>query len=42
MIVKNDVRGVLGGSENKTAPKSSAKKTIHLKGECVLGGLEIK
>ena len=42
VIVKNEVRGVLGGSENKTAPKSSAKKTIYLKGECVLGGLEIK
>ena len=42
VIVKNDVRGVLGGSENKTAPKSSAKKTIHLRGECILGGLEVK
>ena len=42
VIVKNEVRGVLGGSENKTAPKSSAKKTIHLRGECILGGLEVK
>ena len=37
-----DVRGVLGGSDDKTVSKPSAKKTIYLKGECVLGGLEIK
>ena len=42
VIVKNEVRGILGGSEDKTMPKSSAKKTIYLRGECVLGGLEIK
>ena len=42
VIVKNEVRGVLGGSEDKTVSKSSAKKTLHLRGECVLGGLEIK
>ena len=42
VIVKNEVRGVLGGSEDKTVSKSSAKKTIILRGECVLGGLEVK
>ena len=42
VIVKNDVRGILGGSEDKTVSKSSAKKTIILRGECVLGGLEVK
>ena len=42
VIIQNEVRGILGGSEDKTAPKSSAKKTIYLKGECILGGLEIK
>lgn len=42
VIVENEVRGVLGGSDDKTAPKSSAKKTIHLRGECILGGLEVK
>jgi putative transmembrane protein len=42
VIVKNEVRGVLGGSDDKTMSKPSAKKTIYLKGECVLGGLEIK
>lgn len=42
VIIQNDVRGILGGSEDKTAPKSSAKKTIHLRGECILGGLEVK
>jgi len=42
LIVKNEVRGILGGSEDKTVSKSSAKKTIYLRGECVLGGLEVK
>ena len=42
VIIQNEVRGILGGSEDKTVPKSSAKKTIYLKGECILGGLEIK
>ncbi len=42
VIVKNEVRGILGGSEDKTISKSSAKKTIYLRGECILGGLEVK
>ena len=42
VIVKNEVRGILGGSEDKTVSKSSAKKTIYLRAECVLGGLEVK
>ena len=42
VIVKNEIHGILGGSEDKTVSKSSAKKTIYLRGECVLGGLEIK
>lgn len=42
VIVKNEVRGILGGSEDKTVSKSSAKKTIYLRGECILGGLEVK
>jgi len=42
VIVKNEVHGILGGSEDKTVSKTSAKKTIYLRGECVLGGLEVK
>ena len=42
VIVKNEVHGILGGSEDKTVSKPSAKKTIYLRGECVLGGLEVK
>ena len=42
VIVKNEVHGILGGSEDKTVSKSSAKMTIYLRGECVLGGLEVK
>lgn len=42
VIVKNEVCGILGGSEYKTVSKSSAKKTIILRGECILGGLEVK
>ena len=33
VIVKNEVRGVLGGSDDKTMSKPSAKKTIYLRGE---------
>ena len=42
VIVKNEVRGILGGSEDKSVSKPSAKKTIYLRGECILGGLEVK
>lgn len=42
VIVKNEVRGFLGGTDDKTLPKDSAKKTLYLKGGCILGGLEIK
>lgn len=42
VIVKNEVRGFLGGTDDKTLSKDSAKKTLYLKGECVLGGLEVK
>ena len=42
VIVKNEVRGFLGGTDDKTLPKDSAKKTLYLNGECILGGLEVK
>ena len=42
VIVKNEVRGFLGGTDDKTLSKDSAKKMLYLKGECILGGLEIK
>ena len=42
VIVENRVRGILGGSEDKTRPDSSAKKKLIVKGDCVLGGLEIR
>ena len=42
VIIENEVRGFLGGTDDKTLPKDSAKKTLYLKGECILGGLEIK
>lgn len=42
VIVQNEVRGILGGSEDKTVPDAKAKKTVILRGECILGGLEIK
>ena len=42
VIIENEVRGFLGGTDDKTLPKDSAKKTLHLKGECILGGLEVK
>jgi len=42
VVVQNEVRGILGGSDDKTMPDAKAKKTVILRGECVLGGLEIK
>ena len=42
VIVQNEVRGIFGGSEDKTVPDAKAKKTVILRGECILGGLEIK
>lgn len=42
VIIENEVRGFLGGTDDKTLHKDSAKKTLYLKGECILGGLEIK
>ena len=42
VIVKNEVRGFLGGTDDETLSKDSAKKMLYLKGECILGGLEIK
>lgn len=42
VIVQNEVRGIFGGSEDKTVPDTKAKKTVILRGECILGGLEIK
>ena len=42
VIFVEEVRGFLGGTDDKTLPKDSAKKTLYLKGECILGGLEVK
>jgi len=42
VIIENEVRGFLGGTDDKTLPKDSSKKTLYLKGECILGGLEMK
>ena len=42
VIVQNEVRGILGGSEDKSVSKPSAKKKLCIRGECILGGLEIK
>lgn len=42
VIVQNEVRGIFGDSEDKTVPDAKAKKTVILRGECILGGLEIK
>jgi len=42
VIIENELRGFLGGTDDKTLPKDFAKKTLYLKGECILGGLEVK
>lgn len=42
VVVQNEVRGFLGGSEDKTIPDAKAKKKVIVRGECILGGLDIK
>lgn len=42
VIVQNEVRGIFGGSEDKTVLDAKAKKIVILRGEFILGGLEIK
>lgn len=42
VIVVNDVRGILGDSDNQATPKTSAKKKLYVRGDCVMGGFEIK
>ena len=42
VIVENNVRGILGDSDNKTTAAASAKTRLQVRGECILGGLEIK
>ena len=42
VIVKTQVNSIFGGVEDKTNAAKSAKKTVYIRGDCVLGGLEIK
>jgi hypothetical protein len=42
VIVENRVRGFLGGSEDKTRSDEKAKRKVIIKGDCILGGLEIR
>lgn len=42
VIVKTQVTSILGGVDDKTNAAKSAKKTVYIRGDCVLGGLEIK
>lgn len=42
VVVKNRVRGLLGGTEDTSRPDPAANKTIYIDGLCVLGGVEIK
>lgn len=42
VIVENDVRGILGDSDNKTTASASAKTKLYIRGDCILGGFEVK
>ena len=42
VIVKTQVNSIFSGVEDKTNAAKSAKKTVYIRGDCVLGGLEIK
>ena len=42
VIVRTQVTSILGGVDDKTNAAKSAKKTVYIRGDCVLGELEIK
>lgn len=42
VVVKDHTMNILGGTTNKTQPNKKAKKTIYVRGECILGGIEMK
>ncbi|MDO5343766.1 MAG: DUF5668 domain-containing protein [Candidatus Saccharibacteria bacterium] len=42
VVVENDVRGILGDSDDKTSASASAKTKLYIRGECILGGFEVK
>ena len=42
VIVKTQVTSILGGVDDKTNAAKTAKKTVYIRGDCVLGELEIK
>lgn len=42
IIVENDVRGILGDSDDKTSASASAKTKLYIRGECIFGGFEVK
>lgn len=42
IVVENDVRGILGDSDDKTSASASAKTKLYIRGECILGGFEVK
>ena len=42
VIVKTQVTSILGGVDDKTNAAKTAKKTVYIRGDCILGELEIK
>ena len=42
VIVNTQVTSILGGVDDKTNAAKTAKKTVYIRGDCVLGELEIK
>ena len=42
VVVKNEATAIFGGIDDKTNPGAKAKKTLYIRGECFLGGIELK
>ena len=41
VVVENQITSLLGGVDNKTSPVA-AEKTLYLRGQCMLGGVDVK
>ena len=41
VVVENQITSILGGVDDKTSPVA-AEKTLYLRGQCMLGGVDVK
>ena len=41
VVVENQITSLLGGVDNKTSPVAAGKR-LYLRGQCMLGGVDVK